>query len=125
MAAALTAPCCKLLALPRTEKFSTIAARLLRLVRSFVGGGTDGAWSEAFRGSTDGAWSEAFRGGTDGAGSKAFRGGTDGAGSEASRWRHCRRLVRSLSVEAPTAPGQKLFGGGTDGAGSEAFRWRH
>ena len=48
------------------------------------------------------------------------------------------RLVRSLSVAAPTAPGQKLlgsgggtatpgqklFGGGTDGAGSEASRWR-
>ena len=42
----------------------------------------------------------------------------------AFRWRHCRRLVRSLSVAAPTAPGQKLFGGGTDGAGSEASRWR-
>ena len=51
----------KLLALPRTEKFSTFAARPLRRERGFsvaalpasgqklVGGGTDGAGSEAFR----------------------------------------------------------------------------
>ena len=106
--------------------------------QKLVGGGTDGAGSEAFQkllGSgggtaTPGQKLELVSGAPTptALGQKLFGGcgGTDGAGSEASRWRwqHChawseacrwrhrRRRVRSFSVAALTAPGQKLLGGG-------------
>ena len=110
--------------------------------QKLVGGGTDGAGSEAFRWRHPRCRVRSFSvvvAALTALGQKLVGGGTDGAGSEAFRWRHRRRRVRSFSVAALTArvrsfsvtvaaltaPGQKLVGGGTDGAGSEAFRWRH
>ena len=131
----------KLLALPRTEKFSTFAAKPLPRVRAF-------RWRycrrlEACRWrhrrrrvrsfSTDGA--QKLLGGGDGTATpdqklELVSGSTDAdsAGSEAFRWVAVLTAAgqKLLGGGGSTAtPGQKLVGAGTDGAWSEVFRWRH